>query len=263
MAEGKDGRLCKRWAWAVTPKNALVHLNELQPGLRYEVAWRSGPLHAPLFAVGVDVNGSRFEGRGVTVKQAKLRAAELALRSFVQFPNASQALATMGDLSNTFTDFAADQEEPRGPPKAPQAPPWTDGKQVCNYRPLVRLRLVPSSQQQRAGPPSGPPSGPCCPLALLHQLQPGLSFTCLVDRAPRRPARRFVMVLRVEGRVFEGCGSSKRAAKAQAAAAALESICNISLGPQKRLLGFHGNSTKTQLPQVSVCVFACECVCTS
>lgn len=229
----------------MTQKNALVHLNELRPGLRYEVTCRSGPLHAPVFAVGVDVNGFHFEGRGASVKQAKLRAAELALRSFIQFPNASQALATMGHLSSTFTDFTADREEdPGGPLQGSR-----DGKQVSKHRQLVRLRLVPSSHQQRAalwGPPS--------PAVLLNKLRPELRYTCLVDRAPRRPARRFVMVVRVEGRVFEGCGSSKRAAKAQAAAAALESVYNISLGPRKKILGLQGNGAKNQLPQVSLSV---------
>ncbi|CAF97788.1 unnamed protein product, partial [Tetraodon nigroviridis] len=114
----------RRWAWAVTQKNALVHLNELRPGLSYHVTSRSGPLHAPLFAVGVDVNGVRFEGRGPTVKRAKLRAAELALRSFVQFPNASQALATMGNLGSTFTDFAgAEEPDPPGPLKEAEGGP--------------------------------------------------------------------------------------------------------------------------------------------
>uniref|UniRef100_A0A3Q2XXF9 DRBM domain-containing protein n=1 Tax=Hippocampus comes TaxID=109280 RepID=A0A3Q2XXF9_HIPCM len=53
-----------------------------RPGLRYDAVSQTGPPHAPVFAVSVDVNGLRFEGRGSTKKQAKTRAAELALKSF-------------------------------------------------------------------------------------------------------------------------------------------------------------------------------------
>lgn len=235
---------CKRSAWAVTQKSALVHLNELRPGLRYDITARSGPLHAPVFSVGVEVNGCHFEGRGPTVKQAKLRAAEGALRSFIQFPNTSQALATVGNLSSTFTDFTADQD-PGGLLTEAEASGWEGGHQCWNHGQLVRVTLVSSSRQK-----PGAPLGPCSPVVMLNKLRPGLRYTCLTDRVHRRPTRRFIMVVRVEGKVFEGCGRSKRAAKAQAAAAALESVYNISLGPQRKIMGLQGNTTKHQLPQV-------------
>lgn len=257
--EGPDRRppqtqaRCKSSAWAVTQKNALVHLNELRPGLRYDITARSGPLHAPVFSVGVEVDGVRFEGRGPTVKRAKLRAAEAALRSFIQFPNTSQALATVGNLSTTFTDFTADQEDPGGL-LAEGSSGWGGGRQRRNHGQLVRVTLV-SSTRQKPGALLGPPS----PVVMLNKLLPGLRYTCLTDRVHRRPTRRFIMVVRVEGKVFEGCGRSKRAAKAQAAAAALGSVYNISPGPQKEILGLQGNTPKHQLPQVrrSVCHSRC------
>ncbi|XP_029687465.1 double-stranded RNA-specific editase B2 [Takifugu rubripes] len=236
---------CRSSAWAVTQKNALVHLNELRPGLRYDITARRGPLHAPLFSVGVEVNGVHFEGRGPTVKQAKLRAAEGALRSFIQFPNTSQALATVGNLSSTFTDFTADQEDPGGLLTEAEAPGWGDSHQCWNQGQRVRVTLVSSTRQK-----PGALLGPRSPVVMLNKLRPGLRYTCLTDRAHRRPTRRFIMVVRVEGKVFEGCGRSKRAAKAQAAAAALGSIYNIGLGPQKKIMGLQGNTSKNQLPQV-------------
>lgn len=75
---------------------------------------------------------------------------------------------------------------------------------------------------------------------------------CLTERVHGRPVRSFVMVVRVEGRVFEGCGHSKRLAKAQAAAAALQAIYNISLGPERKVAGLQGSRAKNQLPQVSL-----------
>nr|2L3C_A Chain A, Double-stranded RNA-specific editase 1 [Rattus norvegicus] len=71
----------------VLPKNALMQLNEIKPGLQYMLLSQTGPVHAPLFVMSVEVNGQVFEGSGPTKKKAKLHAAEKALRSFVQFPN--------------------------------------------------------------------------------------------------------------------------------------------------------------------------------
>uniref|UniRef100_A0A668ALR5 Adenosine deaminase RNA specific B2 (inactive) n=1 Tax=Myripristis murdjan TaxID=586833 RepID=A0A668ALR5_9TELE len=202
---------CKRAAWAVTQKNALVQLNELQPGLQYEIMSKTGPLHAPEFSIGVEVNGLRFEGRGPTKKQAKMRAAELALRSFIQFPNASQAHAAMGNFPSAPMDFTADKLD------IPDM--FLKEFEPSSHENCDLLRSLSSSLSERLGP-----------VALLDELQPGLRYICLTERVQGRPMRSFVMVVCVEGRVFEGCGHSKRLAKAQAAAAALQALACILLG---------------------------------
>ncbi|XP_041847623.1 double-stranded RNA-specific editase B2-like [Melanotaenia boesemani] len=252
---------CKRAAWAVTQKNALVQLNELRPGLQYEIVSKTGPLHAPVFSVGVEVNGFHFEGQGTTKKQAKLRAAELALQSFIQFPNASQVHTTMGNFTSTPMDFTADQLDlPDAIFKEFESSLHENCdllhcsaakeevfSSLCNHRWLVRfsLDLVSTSNPKRRDL-----STSLSPVALLNELRPGLRYTCLTERVHGRPMRNFIMVLKLEGRVFEGCGHSKRLAKTQAAAAALESIYNISLGPEKKIIGLQGSRTKNQLPQV-------------
>lgn len=281
LGEGKDRLFhqkhltckSKRAAWAVTPKNALVHLNELRPGLQYKLLATSGPLHAPVFSVGVKVNGFHFEGQGPTLKRAKMRAAELALRSFIQFPNASQAHAAMGDVSSALMDFAADNlSTADGFPKEFQpllpensnllhrtAPKHIVFSQMYSRRRLVGLKLdlVPSTT------PNGEALSTSAfthlsPVVLLSQLQPGLRYTCLTERVHGRPVRSFVMVVRVEGRVFEGCARSKRSAKAQAAAAALQSIYSIGLNPEWEVLGLQGGGTEKQLPQVSRTIICCS-----
>lgn len=270
LVEGKDRWLhqshltCKRAAWAVTQKNALVHLNELRPGLQYEITSKSGPLHAPVFSVGVEVNGFRFEGQGPTKKQAKMRAAELALQSFIQFPNASQAHATMGNLSSTPTDFTADKLDITDGFLKEFGPTLHENcdllhcsaakhdifSQIYKRRRLVHLRLdlVSSINPNRRALSSF--LGHLSPVVLLNELRPGLRYMCLTERVHGRPTRSFVMVVRVEGRVFEGCGHSKRLAKAQAAAAALRAFYNIHLGPERKVGGLQGGA-KYQLPQVS------------
>uniref|UniRef100_A0AAQ6AJC0 Adenosine deaminase RNA specific B2 (inactive) n=1 Tax=Amphiprion ocellaris TaxID=80972 RepID=A0AAQ6AJC0_AMPOC len=508
LVDGKDRLLYrshpagKRFSWAVTQKNALVQLNELRPGLRYEITSRTGPLHAPLFSVGVEVNGVHFEGRGPTKKQAKLRAAELALQSFIQFPNASQAQASMGSFTSTdkldftghkldFTgdklDFTADKLDFTGDKLdftgdkldftgdkldfTGHKLDFTAGKldftadkldftgdkldftadkldftgdkldftghkldftadkldftgdkldfttdkldftgdkldftgdkldftadkldftankldftadkldftadkldftadkldftadkldftadkldftadkldftadkldftadkldftadkldftadkldftadkldftrdklgftadkldftadkldftadkldftadkldfepsllencdllqcstarqqvfsSIYSHTRLVRLTLdLFSSATPKRRAVSASLFHQLSPVALLGQLRPGLRYMCLTERLHGRPVRSFVMVLRLEGRVFEGCSHSKRLAKAQAAAAALQDLYSISLGPERKLAGPQASRTKNQLPQ--------------
>uniref|UniRef100_UPI0037E898B7 double-stranded RNA-specific editase B2-like n=1 Tax=Semicossyphus pulcher TaxID=241346 RepID=UPI0037E898B7 len=270
LVDGKDRLLyqshlaCKRAAWAVAQKNALVQLNELRPGLRYEIMSKTGPVHAPEFSVGVEVNGFHFEGRGRTKKQAKMRAAELALRSFIQFPNASQAHATMGNFTSTHTDFTADKLDSADAFLKEFEPSLRENcdllhcntakeavfSSIYNHRRLVRLTLgLVSSTNPKRRLLSTSLLEHLSPVVLLNELRPGLRYICLTERVHGRPVRSFVMVVRVEGKVFEGCGHSKRLAKAQAAAAALQAIYNISLGPERKIMRLQASRAKNQLPQ--------------
>nr|XP_040026407.1 double-stranded RNA-specific editase B2-like [Gasterosteus aculeatus aculeatus] len=247
---------CKRAAWAAARKNALVQLNELRPGPRYEVASKTGPPHAPVFSVAVEVSGFRFEGRGPTKKQAKMRAAELALRSFVQFPNASQVHASPPRPTGAPSDFTVDQLEPPGAflgefelRESCDLPHRNAAKKelfssVYGHRRVVRLALDFTSSRPKRRPAGAAVPERLSPVALLSELRPGIRYTCLTERVHGRPARSFVMVVRLEGRVFEGCGHSKRSAKARAAGAALQSVYGIGLGPERKVTGL-----QHQLPQ--------------
>lgn len=248
--------------WAVRQKNALVHLNELRPGLRYEPRASGGTLHAPLFSVAVEVDGCRFEGRGPTVKRAKLKAAESALRSFVQFPNASQAQDTLGESSSTPADFTADV---LGLVAGPPAGPQLLLQENCHLLHGTAAKDVKPSSSTSSTNPKRPALSssqltPISPAVLLNHLWPGLRYTCLTERLHGRPVRSFVMVVRAEGKVFEGCGRSKRSAREKAAAAALRSLCSLGPAPRREVLGPWGSGSEKQLPQVSR-LGVCVCVC--
>lgn len=280
LADGSDGHFyqnhwtCKRPAWAVAQKNAVVQLNELRPGLRYELVSKTGPLHAPVFSVAVEVNGFHFEGRGATKKQAKMRAAELALQSFIQFPNASQAHATMERFTSTAVDFTADKLElPNALLTGFESSLLgnydllhCDGTKnevrtsICGPKRTIQFTLdFISSTNPRRPPVSTALLKHLSPVALLSELRPGLRYTCQVEKVHGRPMRNFIMVVRLEGRAFEGCGHSKRRAKVQAAAAVLQSLYNVSLGPERDLVDLQGSSTRNQLPQVSSSEFKMPC----
>ncbi|XP_041824473.1 double-stranded RNA-specific editase B2 [Melanotaenia boesemani] len=256
LEEENNGQMCqlrliyKKLSWTEAPKNALVQLNELRPGLQYRVVSQTGPVHAPLFSIAVEVNGITFEGSGPTKKKAKMRAAELALKSFIQFPNAPQAHLAMGNISNPSADFTSDQADcPDTLFKEFESSPLSDGLSLCSsaseskllsskllrHGRLLRHTLDLMVQaQQRLGGIVPEPGDPKSPVAMLNELRPGLRFTCLSERAEGRRLRSFVMAVRVDGRIFEGCGRSKKLAKTQAARCALQALFNIRTTPEGR-----------------------------
>ncbi|KAF6128572.1 adenosine deaminase RNA specific B2 (inactive) [Phyllostomus discolor] len=236
LEEGNGGHFCKLqliWkalSWSMTPKNALVQLHELRPGLQYRMVSQTGPVHAPIFAVAVEVNGLTFEGTGPTKKKAKMRAAELALRSFVQFPNACQAHLAMGSSTSPCTDFTSDQADfpdtlfKQFEPAAPTAAfPGRCPAEPELFSPACRRgRLLHHTLDLMA-------PGERNPVVVLNQLRAGLRYVCLSEPADKQRPRSFVMAVSVDGRMFEGSGRSKKLAKGQAAQAALQALFDIRL----------------------------------
>jgi hypothetical protein len=48
----------------LAPKNAVVTLNEIKPGLEFAMVEQRGPVHDPVFVIEVAVNGEKFKGEG-------------------------------------------------------------------------------------------------------------------------------------------------------------------------------------------------------
>ncbi|KAM4706301.1 double-stranded RNA-specific editase B2 [Rhinophrynus dorsalis] len=249
LEEGNGGHFCKlqiilkKLSWSVTPKNALVQLHELKPDLQYRMVSQTGPVHAPVFSVAVEVNGLTFEGSGPTKKKAKMRAAELALKSFVQFPNACQAHFAMGNCINPSTDFTSDQAdfpdtlfkefEP-----SPHSEHFSSYSPVNNellssayrhgrlvYHTLDLMGHAKQNKHKMASPAENEKN----PVVMLNELRPGLRYVCLSETVEKQRIKHFVMAMRVDGRTFEGTGRSKKMAKAEAAQAALQTLFNIQL----------------------------------
>ncbi|XP_043920633.1 double-stranded RNA-specific editase B2 [Protopterus annectens] len=262
--------VCKKLSWSVTPKNALVQLNELKPGLQYKMVSQTGPVHAPLFTVAVEVNGLTFEGTGPNKKKAKMRAAELALKSFVQFPNASQAHFAMGHFINPATDFTSDQADiPDTLFKEFEPSSHTDD--FSDYRPVNnellssayrhgrllchKLDLMVHAKQNKHKAVS-PAASEKNPVVLLNKLRPGLRYICHSETVEKQHIRHFIMALRVDGKTFEGSGRSKKLAKCQAAEAALQTLFNIRPTPEWKASRMLSRNKCNHLPQeFADCVF--------
>ncbi|XP_048462174.1 double-stranded RNA-specific editase B2-like [Rhincodon typus] len=271
LEEGNNGHMhpkvqlkCKKLSWSVTPKNALVQLNELKPGLQYQMVSQTGPVHAPIFAIAVEVNGLLFEGTGPTKKKAKMRAAEMALQSFVQFPNASQAHFTLGNCVNPSADFTSDQADfPNTLFKEFEPSAQSDGLPCCSPaenellysgcrhgRLLCHtLDLMVQAKQNKHKVPF-PAASRKNPVEMLNELRPGLRYVCISETVEKH-VKSFVMAVRVDGRMFEGSGRSKKLAKLQAAQAALQTLFNIQPVPSGKPCQAPGRNKYPHLPQVS------------
>lgn len=219
----------------VQPKNALMQLNELKPGLKYSVESQEGPAHQPSFVVSVDVDGEKFTGRGQSKQLAKHAAAQAALKSFVQFRNMPEAFWAMSrkvTVSSDFTSDEVEQEETSG-----IFSKFSSGAAAITEFHRDQLKRFSTDGNGEGGPASKKASRAAeeadkkNPVMLLNELQPGLEYT-LVSENAAVPTQRFTMAVTVaNGDVYEGCGSNKRLAKAAAARAALLKLYNIMANP--------------------------------
>lgn len=228
-------------------KNALMQLNEIKPGLQYKLLSQTGPVHAPVFAMSVEVNGQRFEGTGPTKKKAKLSAAEKALRSFVQFPNASEAHVAMGRTFNINTDFTSDQAD------FPDA--LFNGFETPHdlLYPISGTNGTLRPRNERPTPVSAPQTvlvghGKNA-VMILNELRPGLKYDFVAESGESH-AKNFVMAVTVDSQVFQGSGRNKKLAKARAAQAALSGLFNMQLDQTPSRQPIPRDGLQLHLPQV-------------
>lgn len=216
----------------VQPKNALMQLNELKPGLKYSVESQEGPAHQPSFVVSVDVDGQRFTGRGQSKQLAKHAAAQAALKSFVQFRNVPEAFWAMSRTIVRSGDFTSDEVEP-DEGVGIFSGFSSDGNAIEEFHrdQLKRFSGGKDADAEKKATKAAEEADKKNPVMLLNELQPGLEYT-LVSENAAVPTQRFTMAVTTSnGDVYEGCGSNKRLAKAAAARAALLKLYNIMANP--------------------------------
>ncbi|XP_022913160.1 double-stranded RNA-specific editase Adar isoform X2 [Onthophagus taurus] len=174
---------------AITDKNPVATLNELRMGLKYEVLEQSGPPHAPLFTVSVVVDGQQYLGTGRSKRVARCKAAEEALKSFIQFPNSCKIVAPVS--ANAKVDFTSDAFE-------------NNHQQAVN-----------KTETMKQSVPKGA-------VMLINELYPNIKYECTENNSDL--FARFKIIINLEGETFVGTGSSKKMAKSAAATAALTKL---------------------------------------
>ncbi|XP_043079401.1 double-stranded RNA-specific editase 1a isoform X3 [Puntigrus tetrazona] len=249
----------------VLPKNALMQLNEIKPGLQYKLLSQTGPVHAPVFVMNVEVNGQLFEGSGPTKKKAKLNAAEKALRSFVQFPNASEAHLAMGRTLTVNADFTSDQAdfpdmlfngfETPAPPEDTFYLSLGSNGSLCSLNEYPLPVALKNSNRSHPPPPlppvlTTPPTGSGKnAVMILNELRPGLKYEFVAESGESH-AKNFIMAVTVDAQMFQGSGRNKKLAKARAAQAALSGLFNMQLDQTPSRQPIPREGLQLHLPQV-------------
>ena len=79
----KRRRMNARLRRLLVPKNALMVLNELHPGVKFSVQEQKNALHQCFCTVQVEVEGKMYSGQGISKTLAKQLACENALRGLL------------------------------------------------------------------------------------------------------------------------------------------------------------------------------------
>lgn len=226
----------------VVPKNGLVRLNEARPGLQYKLLSQTGPVHAPVFVMAVEVDGCLFEGSGPTKKKAKLVAAEKALRS-LQIPEAPERHTGQTDFTSDHTDYLDVLFN------AFETSVTVHPLFYCASSSKQSLGAQRSSLSCPASSVSVSPTSSKNPVMTLNELRPGLKYN-FVSESGQSHAKNFVMSVRVDAQDFQGCGRNKRTAKARAAQAALCALFNVKLDQAPSQQAIPREGRQLHLPQV-------------
>ncbi|XP_043940700.1 interleukin enhancer-binding factor 3 isoform X3 [Protopterus annectens] len=175
--------------------NALMRLNQLYPGLQYKLISQVGPVHAPEFTMGVEIDGKSYEATGPSKKQAKLHVAV-------------KVLEDMGLPTGVENKDEETEPEPKPAAVSKPAPPPvaepTDTEAAKSQGPI----LTKHGKN---------------PVMELNEKRRGLKYE-LVSEIGGSHDKRFVMEVEIDGQKFTGTGSNKKIAKAYAALAALEKL---------------------------------------
>ncbi|XP_032594594.1 double-stranded RNA-specific editase Adar isoform X5 [Drosophila grimshawi] len=254
-------KLCKERV--PQPKNTVAMLNELRQGLIYKLESQTGPVHAPLFTISVEVDGQKYMGQGRSKKVARIEAAATALRSFIQFKDGA-VLSPLKPAGNL--DFTSDEHLENGIENVSNAKlvelvmlmlPENKSNLTSLEQPTLRPQVFCMSHNASKsaisvdGQKKVPDKGP---VMLLYELFNDVNFECMnIDGAQNNC--RFKMTVTINDKKFDGTGPSKKLAKNAAAKAALASLCNISyspmMAPQKNApLPIDDKSSSMELPQI-------------
>ncbi|XP_051973669.1 spermatid perinuclear RNA-binding protein isoform X2 [Xyrauchen texanus] len=185
------------------PMNALMRLNQIRPGLQYKLLSQSGPVHAPVFTMSVDVDGTIYEASGSSKKTAKLHVAVKVLQA-MGYPTGFDT-----DLDSMSADEKSDGE----------------GKsETSTHSSNNTLHSSDNSNtlEVRTQGPILTASGKN-PVMELNEKRRGLKYE-LISESGGSHDKRFVMEVEVDGQKFRGAGPNKKVAKASAALAALEKL---------------------------------------
>uniref|UniRef100_A0A4W3HN94 Interleukin enhancer binding factor 3b n=1 Tax=Callorhinchus milii TaxID=7868 RepID=A0A4W3HN94_CALMI len=186
----------------VQAMNALMRLNQLRPGLQYKLISQTGPVHAPVFTMSVEVDGKTYEASGPSKKTAKLHVAVKVLQD--------KGLPTGVEPEKVEETVVKVETKPVTPVPA-----------AVTVKPPALTPTAESENSRQQGPILTKQGKN--PVMELNEKRRGLKYE-LISETGGSHDKRFIMEVEVDGQKFKGSGSNKKVAKAYAALAALEKL---------------------------------------
>ncbi|XP_075691636.1 spermatid perinuclear RNA-binding protein isoform X2 [Rhinoderma darwinii] len=187
------------------PMNALMRLNQIRPGLQYKLLSQSGPVHAPVFTMSVDVDGTVHEASGSSKKTAKLHVAVKVLQAMGYPTGFDTDLECLS--SDEKSDSEGKNETVSSNSSSNTGSASTDGSNTLEVR--TQGPILTASGKN--------------PVMELNEKRRGLKYE-LISESGGSHDKRFVMEVEVDAQKFRGAGPNKKVAKASAALAALEKL---------------------------------------
>uniref|UniRef100_A0A8C8LNG6 Spermatid perinuclear RNA-binding protein n=1 Tax=Oncorhynchus tshawytscha TaxID=74940 RepID=A0A8C8LNG6_ONCTS len=187
------------------PMNALMRLNQIRPGLQYKLLSQSGPVHAPVFTMSVDLDSTVYEASGSSKKTAKLHVAVKVLQA-MGYPTGFDA-----DLDCSADEKSDGEGKSESSTHSSNNTAHSDNSNTLEVR--TQGPILTASGKN--------------PVMELNEKRRGLKYE-LISESGGSHDKRFVMEVEVDGQKFRGAGPNKKVAKASAALAALEKLFSAS-----------------------------------
>uniref|UniRef100_A0A3B4XU83 Spermatid perinuclear RNA-binding protein n=1 Tax=Seriola lalandi dorsalis TaxID=1841481 RepID=A0A3B4XU83_SERLL len=200
------------------PMNALMRLNQIRPGLQYRLLSQSGPVHAPVFTMSVDLDGTIYEASGSSKKTAKLHVAVKVLQA-MGYPTGFDS-----DLDPMSSDEKSDGEGKSETSSHISNNPTHSSDSSNTLEVRTQGPILTASGKN--------------PVMELNEKRRGLKYE-LISESGGSHDKRFLMEVEVDGQKFRGAGPNKKVAKASAALAALEKLFsgpNAAANKKKKIL---------------------------
>uniref|UniRef100_A0AAR2JY96 Spermatid perinuclear RNA-binding protein n=1 Tax=Pygocentrus nattereri TaxID=42514 RepID=A0AAR2JY96_PYGNA len=183
----------------VEPANALMKLNQLRPGILYRLISQTGPDHTPQFTMAIEVDGASYEATGSSKRSAKLLVAQKALQALGMSTGSETKAASQSQGADGSATAAGDT--------------GTEGEGSAGED---------GSESALQGGPILTKHGKN-PVMELNEKRRSLKYEVVAVKG-RFNDKTFTIEVEVDGQKFQGSGSNKKLAKANAALAALEKL---------------------------------------
>ncbi|OAD58544.1 WW domain-binding protein 11 [Eufriesea mexicana] len=256
-------RLNQRLKKTLQPKNAIMVLNEMKPGVQFTFPETQGPMPNSLYLVHAELDGKTYVGQGLSKPLARQNAAENALKALLlekmtaasmkaridaesdgQANQSSESSNTAKEDNNeeavTPMDVSVDESDEI---------PWSSLASFALYKLFLEWHnqgtSVPVPRPGLPSPAKGmkreishvqktpvqkelPPNATNIhPVMLLNQMRPGLTYVEL-NRVGNPPNTMFTLAVDIDDVEYTGTAKNKKDAKKIAAKSALLALYGLN-----------------------------------